>query len=116
VREEPARTVPKRFFATSDLLRYLDGLAYDRVDANAPALAAEHAVVSRTGLHVMRLQVRAQSGAKVVRSERLPQRAAVVALPFDREQGSSANGAEIDLAPAPKVSNNSAEACDKLMA
>src|ERR1700681_690017 len=102
VRDEPARTVTKRFFATSELWRYLDGLAYDRVDANAPALAAEHAVVTGTGLHVMRLQVRAQSGTKVVRSERLPERTDVVALPFDREQRSSANGTEIDLAPAPR--------------
>src|SRR6266851_1478144 len=84
------------------LLGYLDGLAHDRVDASAPALAAENAVVTGTGLHVMRLQIRAQSVAKVVRSERLPQRADVVALSFDREQGSSANGAEIDLAPAPR--------------
>ena len=103
-------------FATSDLLRRVDRLAYDGVDASAPTPAAENAVVTGTGLHVMRLEIRAQSGAKVVRGERLPQRTDVVALPFDREQGSSANGAEIDLAPAPKVSNNSAEACDKLMA
>ncbi len=71
-----------------------------RVDAGLPALAAEHAVVAHAGLHVVALEVRAHAGAQVLRGERLPDRADVVALALDGEERHAPDRAGLDLAPA----------------
>ena len=54
------------------------------------------------GLDVVRLHVLAQAAAKIVRRERLPERADVVALAFDGQQRGAVNRAGIDLAVAPR--------------
>ena len=66
-----------------------------------PAIAAEHAIMSDPGLHVVPLEVRAQSRAQLVRRRRLADSADVIALAFDREQHGALDGARLDALPLP---------------
>ena len=79
----------------------MDDVPDDRVDVVAPAPAAEYAVVPGARLHVVGFHVGPQSGAKIVRGERLPKRADVVALTFDRQQCGAPDRPRFDRAPAP---------------
>src|SRR6202043_2127855 len=56
------------------------------IDLVVPAPAAEHAVMPDAGLHVMYFAVSADTGAQVLRGQRLADRADVVLLALDRHQ------------------------------
>src|SRR6266481_8799716 len=60
-----------------------------RVDFVVPALAAEYAVMADAGLHVMYLAIGAHAGAKVLRRQRLTDRADVVLFALHRHQAHS---------------------------
>src|SRR5262245_9916299 len=69
---------------------------YQRIDLVGPAVAAEHAVMPDPGLHVMALEIGAQSAAQVVRGRGLADRADVVALALDREQHGAPDRPRLD--------------------
>src|SRR5262245_24167040 len=66
----------------------IDGheVAQQRIDLVVPLPAAEHAVMSHAGLHVMHPAVGPHPGAELLRCERLADRADVVLLALDRHQ------------------------------
>src|SRR4029077_626936 len=72
-----------------------------RKDLMGPAIAAEHAIMSDPGLHMMPLEVGAQSRAQFVRRRGLADSADVVALAFDREQHGALDGTRLDALALP---------------
>src|SRR4051794_40497267 len=70
------------------------------VNLRLPARAAEDAVVARSGLKVMALEVGPQRRAQIVRRHRLPDGADVVPLALHREQRRAADCPRIDAAAA----------------
>src|SRR6516165_5906258 len=72
-----------------------DHVLDDRIDLVFPALAGEHAVMADAGLHVVALEIGTQLPAKVVRGDRLANRADVVALALDGQQHGAADCARI---------------------
>src|SRR5262245_49371478 len=73
-----------------------DDILQERIDLVVPAVAAEHAVMSDAGLHVMALEIGTQSRAQLVRGRGLADGADVVALAFDSEQHGALDGARLD--------------------
>src|SRR5262245_1556738 len=57
--------------------------------------------MSDAGLHVVALEIGAQSGTQIVRRRRLADGADVVALAFDREQHGALDGARLDALALP---------------
>src|SRR6185437_8322728 len=71
----------------NDRLRIdVNEIAQQRVDLVVPLLAAEHAVVSDAGLHVVDTAIGANAGTELLRGERLADRADVILFAFDRHQ------------------------------
>src|ERR1700723_4644667 len=61
-------------------------VAQQRIDFVVPAPAAEYAVMTDAGLHVMHLAIGAHAGAKVLRCQGLADRTDIVLLALDRHQ------------------------------
>src|SRR5262245_10318557 len=78
---EPTRAPPDKASLAGE-----NDVLHQRIDLVGPAVAAEHAVMSDPGLHVMALEIGAQSAAQVVRGRGLADRADVVPLALDRKQ------------------------------
>src|SRR5882762_1528471 len=68
-----------------------DGVPHQGVDLAGPPPAAEHAVMADTGLHIVPLAIGPQARAEIVRRHGLADRADVVALALDGEQGGTAD-------------------------
>src|SRR5262249_37266010 len=76
-------------------------VSHQGIDLAGPAAAAEHAVVADTSLHVVFLAVGPEARAEVVRRHGLADRADIVALALDREQGGAADRLGVDPAVLP---------------
>src|SRR5262249_41086804 len=72
-----------------------------RIDLVSPAVTAEYAVMPDPRLHMVPLEIGAQSGTQVVRGHRLSDGTDVVALAFDGEQHGALDGARLDAFALP---------------